>query len=145
MVVGELEKSCLTYQRWKQVASREWKHNQSMGGQLITWWWPTWTKPDGCTILKVKDLMNQDGECWNKWLLLNLFNEAKVQAILSIPINSIGMKDRLVWKFTPNGQFLVKLGYKVAKDKEKKAKGDEGSAQKQKMKESCGGRFGTWI
>lgn len=74
--------------------------------------------------------MNQEGEGRNKELLRNIFNPAEVSTILSIPVSSLGMKDRLVWKHTPNGQYSVKSGYKVVNEREKKAKGDEGSSTK---------------
>lgn len=53
---------------------------------------PATAKPEGCTILKVKELMNQEGEGWNKELVKNLFSHAEATTILSIPVSSLGMK-----------------------------------------------------
>lgn len=63
-------------------------------------------KPEGCTVVKVKYLMRQEKKGWNQRLLRNLFSETEVAGILSLPLSSLGMQDRLIWKHTPNGSFL---------------------------------------
>lgn len=63
-------------------------------------------------------------------MLRNLFSEKEVAGILSLPISSLGMKDRLIWKHTPHGQFSVKSGYKITKEKRLKETREEGSSIK---------------
>lgn len=54
------------------------------------------TKLAGCAVTKVKDLMCLDREGWKQLLIRDLFNEVEQAAILSLPISSMGVGDRLV-------------------------------------------------
>ncbi|WP_288831198.1 hypothetical protein, partial [uncultured Paraburkholderia sp.] len=77
------------------------------------------TKPATCDLMKVKKLLNPRGEGWNKELLNQLFSEEEKKAILNIPVSSLGLKDRLIWQATKDGQYTVASGYKWAKKKQK--------------------------
>lgn len=48
-------------------------------------------KPVGCTVQKVKDLLNQNSVGWNEGLLKHIFSDDEVQAIKRIPISSFGV------------------------------------------------------
>lgn len=90
--------------------------------------------------------MNQEGEDWNKELVKNLFSYTKASTILSVPVSSLGMKDRLIWKHTPNGQYSIKSGYKVVKGRVKQEKRNEGSNTKvEDDKKSWGKIWGLGI
>lgn len=90
------------------------------------WGKPFSPKPEGCPILRVKNLMNQEGVGWNEELIKELFTEVEAQAILRIPTSSMGANDRLVCNQTRNGQCIVSSGYKATKAKKKKDEEDEG-------------------
>lgn len=90
----------------------------------------TTAKPEGCSIQKVKDLLNTTSSGWNEELLLQLFSADEVQAILRIPVSSLGLADRLVWHASNNGQYSVRTGYTVARALKKREAGDEGSSSR---------------
>lgn len=69
-------------------------------------------KPDGCSIGKVKELLNMDRAGWNDNLIQLLFHQVDIQAIKQTPISVMGLSDKLVWPFTKDSQFSVKSGYK---------------------------------
>lgn len=48
-------------------------------------------RPEGCTIGRVKELMNLDRVGWNDSLLSQLFNEEDTQAIKKTPISIMGL------------------------------------------------------
>lgn len=90
----------------------------------------------GCTVQRVKELLNQGGVGWNMEMLARLFSDDEILAIKRTPISTMGLADRLVWASTNNGQYSVKSGYKVAKSYERKMKGDEGGSNRKDEEES---------
>lgn len=100
-------------------------------------------KPEGCTIGRVKDLLNQDKAGWNDNQLHQLFNEEDVQAIKKTPISMMGLSDKMVWTFANDRQYSVKTRYKLAKECEKQAKGNESTSTKARRKRLCGEGFGV--
>lgn len=78
------------------------------------------SRPEGCTVQKVKDLLHQHRVGWNEELLYQLFSEKECLSIQKIPVSSLGLTDKLIWHSTKNGQYSVKSGYKLAKDAEEK-------------------------
>lgn len=50
--------------------------------------------------------MNQEGEGWNVNLLKSLVTESEANAIMNIPLSSMGVQDRLIWDHTANGQLI---------------------------------------
>ncbi|KAF4384273.1 hypothetical protein F8388_010518 [Cannabis sativa] len=63
---------------------------------------------------KVSSLLNTKEE-WNVDTLNNYFHKEDVPWILGIPID-IHSEDMLVWPFTKDGQYIVKSGYRVARE-----------------------------
>lgn len=64
---------------------------------------------------------------------------------MKVPVSTIGVKDRLVWNITTNGQFLVKSEYKIAKNIKQKASGDEGSStRREDDKEKLWKKYERW-
>lgn len=53
-------------------------------------------KPEGCMVHKAQDLLHSEKEGWNEELLREIFCEEEVQTILSIPVSSMGVRDRLI-------------------------------------------------
>lgn len=63
-------------------------------------------------------------------MIREIFCEEEAQEILSIPVSMMGAKDRLVWTLSPNGQFSVATGYKLAKLLKQQGRGDEGPSSR---------------
>lgn len=73
---------------------RVWEDNWLVGGQ---WKKPISPKLAGCMVQKVKDLLHSGKEGWNEELIRDMFCEEEAQKILSVPISSMGVRDRLIW------------------------------------------------
>lgn len=52
-------------------------------------------KPENCSIEKVTELRNLEGEKWNKRLIEQLFNEEERELIMKTSMSAMGTKDRL--------------------------------------------------
>ncbi|XP_062024013.1 uncharacterized mitochondrial protein AtMg00310-like [Rosa rugosa] len=61
-------------------------------------------------VQQVNDLMIQAG-LWNTSLIRRLFPLAEAYAILSLPLSTRRVDDRVVWRLEKNGQFSVKTAY----------------------------------
>ncbi|KAL0449808.1 UNVERIFIED_CONTAM: putative mitochondrial protein [Sesamum latifolium] len=64
--------------------------------------------------LMVSDLIDASSKAWNQTLIQELFWPEDVEAILSIPLSSIGGEDFFVWHHTTTGMFFVRSAYYVA-------------------------------
>lgn len=62
----------------------------------------------------VSSLIDHDTGNWRIDLIKEIFLPHDAQAILSIPLSIRRPLDRMVWAFTPKGQFIVNFTYKVA-------------------------------
>lgn len=67
--------------------------------------------------LKVSDLRSHNGLGWDNELLESLFNTEEVSLIKEIPVSVVGIKDRLVWRHSKDGQYNVKSGYQLASER----------------------------
>lgn len=63
-------------------------------------------------------------------MINNLFTEVEASSILRMPISSLGTKDRLVWKYSPNRQYSVRSGYQRIQEGGRMAKKGEESSTK---------------
>ncbi|XP_043725962.1 uncharacterized protein LOC122672566 [Telopea speciosissima] len=91
-------------------------------GKKITIWNDKWipflpnfklsiSKPDGCSIAMVSDLIDSSSRCWKMGLIRDIFNPFEASEILKIPLSLLPREDRRVWGATANGVFSVKLAY----------------------------------
>ena len=62
---------------------------------------------------KVSNLMHLKMGEWNTSLLKQIFLPDNVNTILSIPLGSFKLRDRLIWVYTPRGIFTVNNAYKL--------------------------------
>ncbi|XP_061999224.1 uncharacterized protein LOC133716539 [Rosa rugosa] len=62
-------------------------------------------------VQQVSDLMIQAG-LWNTSLIRRLFPLTEADAILSLPLSSRYVDDRVVWRLEKNGRFSVKTAYR---------------------------------
>ncbi|XP_062021164.1 uncharacterized protein LOC133737669 [Rosa rugosa] len=62
-------------------------------------------------VRQVSELLNQAGR-WNELLIRQMFPMKEAEAILSIPISSRVVDDRVVWRMEKNGKFTVKSAYR---------------------------------
>jgi len=59
----------------------------------------------------VADLIDHDLRKWNVDLLQVEFEEGEAKVISGIPLNPLLPKDKLIWRETVNGEFLVRSAY----------------------------------
>ena len=66
--------------------------------------------------LRVSDLIIKERgrRRWSLELLEHLFNKKDMDLITTIPLENNSISDQLIWGFTTNGLYTVKLGYWVA-------------------------------
>ncbi|XP_060974461.1 uncharacterized protein LOC133039585 [Cannabis sativa] len=93
-------------------------------GRTIRVWQDKWLPRSNGTIvhrpidanpnITVSSLLNNKEE-WNVNTLNNYFHKENVPWILGIPID-IHSEDMLVWPFTKDGHYIVKSGYRVARE-----------------------------
>ncbi|GJX70310.1 reverse transcriptase [Tanacetum coccineum] len=72
-------------------------------------------KPDNCEVIYVRDLLNVDGDDWNRELLISLFPNNVVNKITSCFVNHL-RPDTLYWLNSPDGHFSSKVAYFLALD-----------------------------
>ncbi|XP_062006063.1 uncharacterized protein LOC133723263 [Rosa rugosa] len=64
-------------------------------------------------VAGVQDLISNTGS-WNVELINRLFSVEEAEAILSIPLSSRNVEDRLVWKLERDGKYSVKTAYQFS-------------------------------
>lgn len=87
---------------------------------------PETRRPESCNIKWVSKLMQKDGRGWNIELINRIFNKRNTgkknkrneDAIVQMPINKLGVKDKLIWLHMKSGNYLVDSAYNwLAKQK----------------------------
>ncbi|KAF4395958.1 hypothetical protein F8388_013127 [Cannabis sativa] len=76
-----------------------------------------WVEEETCVELVTKSLSSlfNTKEDWNETILNKYFHKEDVPWILGIPIDNHS-EDILVWPFTKDGHYIVKIGYRVARE-----------------------------
>lgn len=64
---------------------------------------PQTQKPPNCRLTWISELIQPENRRWNSTLIHRLFNQENAATILQMPINRMGMKDKLIWTHTQNG------------------------------------------
>lgn len=105
-----------------------WLNDEQMG-RIVS------PKPRDSTLMKVKDLMNQERAGWNQTLLTQPFSAEEIQVINRTPIGIMGISDCLDWIASKHGQYTVSSGYKVAKICGEKAKREVGTSTRRNEEE----------
>ena len=92
------------------------------GKQIKIWgdnWLPTKYQPKvispmifGQKNSAVEVLINQSTRSWRSEVIDHCFNLTEAEAIKSIPLSSTSQPDKLIWPFTPTGQYSVKFRYR---------------------------------
>ncbi|PWA42716.1 hypothetical protein CTI12_AA440500 [Artemisia annua] len=72
-------------------------------------------KLDNCEVRYVRDLLNVDGDDWNRELLISLFPTNVANKISCCFVNQ-SRPDILYWLNSPNGHFSTKMAYFLALD-----------------------------
>ncbi|KAF7809060.1 uncharacterized protein G2W53_035803 [Senna tora] len=65
-------------------------------------------------VVKVCDLMHENGDSWDEGKLRACFDEDTCQRILCVPPNRIQGADRWVWEAERSGKYSIKSGYRHA-------------------------------
>ncbi|XP_023897961.1 uncharacterized protein LOC112009845 [Quercus suber] len=60
----------------------------------------------------VAALINESTRSWRTNVIEHVFEPAKAAIIKGIPLCSFSQQDKLIWPFTPSGQYTVKSGYR---------------------------------
>ncbi|XP_068339018.1 uncharacterized protein [Pyrus communis] len=66
---------------------------------------------------RAEELVVPDGK-WEIDVIDRCFNNEEACIMLSLPFSQFGGPDHIIWHYTRNGMYLVKLGYKVAQEME---------------------------
>ncbi|CAN6571798.1 unnamed protein product [Malus baccata var. baccata] len=69
---------------------------------------------EGLQASMVSDLIDPENREWKTDIVKGGFLKEDVSSILSIPLSKHGMRDRLVWHYSKNGEYTVRTGYGVA-------------------------------
>lgn len=97
-----------------RIWSDRWIQNSNEG--LLTT-----EKPGNCSLQTVDELICNF--MWNRNIIFRIFSKADADKILQIPISFSGRKDKLIWKYSKNGNFTVKSSYtRLLEDKDKKGR-----------------------
>jgi ribonuclease HI len=64
----------------------------------------------------VSSLINEDSKWWKRDLLEKIFTREETSTILSIPISQTNREDKLIWRGTAKGVFLVRSAYHILKE-----------------------------
>ncbi|KAG6696929.1 hypothetical protein I3842_09G174000 [Carya illinoinensis] len=67
------------------------------------------TRGEHATQMMVSELIDEDLRSWNEPLLARLFSAQEVDIIKSIPLSMGGREDQLVWHYTKNSLFSVRI------------------------------------
>lgn len=59
--------------------------------------------------------MSNVPDMWNESLIRRIFNLEEANAILSIVFGCNSNPNRLIWHYTPDGEYSTKSGYRIAK------------------------------
>ena len=92
-------------------------------GQHIRIWGDNWlplknkakvTSPQilGQVNTSVAVLINESTRSWRSDVIDHVFELAEAAIIKGIPLSSFSQEDKLIWPFTPSGQYTVKSGYR---------------------------------
>ena len=65
---------------------------------------------------------------WRTEAIKDCIFDEQEQAIRAISLSKIGGKDRIVWPYTENGVYMVKIGYHVIKNEEGWGMSDKSSS-----------------
>ena len=60
----------------------------------------------------VEVLINQATRRWRNEVIDHCFSLIEAEVIKGIPLSSTSQLDKLIWPFTPTGQYSVKSGYR---------------------------------
>ena len=91
-------------------------------GQQIRIWGDNWlplkgmanvTSPQiqGQVNSSMAALINEYTRSWRTDVIEHVFEPVEATVIKGIPLCSFSQRDKLIWPFTPSGQYTVKLGY----------------------------------
>ena len=57
-------------------------------------------------------LINESTRSWRSDVIDHVFEPAEAAIIKGIPLSSFSQEDKLIWPFTPSGQYTMKSGYR---------------------------------
>ncbi|XP_042990763.1 uncharacterized protein LOC122317788 [Carya illinoinensis] len=84
---------------------------------------------------KVAELIDQDTKAWNVQLIKDIFSEEEAASIQKIPISIYNSPDRIIWRGTNNGLFMIRSAYHMQNDIQQRNKGQSSC---EKVKEQWG-------
>lgn len=76
----------------------------------------------------VKKLMDADQRDWNQDLIHKIFNTQEARTICCLPIGRGRAMDKMVWRPTTNGMFIVKFVYHLELNRIKNLNGESSSS-----------------
>lgn len=73
-------------------------------------------RPDNAPPLKVHDLISPYGGGWNCALIQSLFQPDLALKIFQTPVSKLQQADYLFWPHTPEGNYFVSSGFRIARE-----------------------------
>lgn len=74
--------------------------------------------------LKVEELIDVERGNWKVEVIKNTLDAEEAELVCGIPFSLSRQKDRLIWRYTKNGQFNVKSAYHVDMSIRRREKGE---------------------
>lgn len=101
------------------MAGRNWTIYSYLGGPLepiSSGFRPYSSKPVGCTLTMVNELIDPVAKCWKIDVLESLFSSEEVSLIRTIPLSTRNPPDYLLWHHERHGRFMVRSACHVARN-----------------------------
>lgn len=73
--------------------------------------------PRGLENMRVKELINYGNVEWNREIIKTLFTNHDFSLITNLPLSCRLPQDKLLWAHTKTGQYTVKSGYWLGKQR----------------------------
>ena len=139
-----MKKGCRVSFAWHSILAAQTLLVEGMqwrigNGKAVSIWGDKWIpKPvsfaiqSPCTQLpieaKVEMLIDKQVKEWNFPIIQSIFHEDEAAIICSLPFSKYGPPDRLIWRVTTTGCFIVQSTYHLEREIQSREKG-EGSVQ----------------
>lgn len=79
---------------------------------------------------KVKELIDTLSTEWNRSLIYQMFSPKEAETICSLPLSKGRADDKMIWRPSHTGQFIVKTTFQLELNRERSKLGESSQADK---------------